>query len=71
MEQKDKPTVLDKNVGRECTLVLKRADGKVDFQTGIFQGETDTHFWIKLAGIHDNLYLKTDVQKIEFKTEAV
>jgi hypothetical protein len=71
VEQNIKPAALDKNVGRECTLVLKRTDGKVDFATGIFQAETDTHFWLKVAGIHDTLYLKADVQKIEFKTEAV
>ena len=71
VEHNDKPAVLDKNVGRECTLVLKRTDGKVDFATGVFQGETDTHFWLKVAGIHDTYFLKTDIQKIEFKTEAV
>ena len=71
VEQKEPIAALDKNVGRECTLVLKRSDGKVDFATGIFQAETATHFWLKVAGIHDTLYLKTDVQKIEFKTEVV
>lgn len=71
MGQNDIGCALDKDVGRKCTLVLKRTDGKVDFQSGIFQGETTTHFRLKVAGIHDTLYLKTDVQKIEFETEAV
>lgn len=54
------------DVGRRCTLVLKRTDGRVDFQTGTFLGETDTHFRLMLVGNKEILYLKTDVQKIEF-----
>lgn len=62
---------LKKDIGRRCTLVLKRMDGKIDFQTGTFSGETDTHFRLLVDGKNDTLYLKTDVQKIEFETEAV
>lgn len=54
------------DVGKRCTLVLKRTDGKVDFQTGTFLGETETHFRIRLNGGNETLYLKADVQKVEF-----
>ena len=54
------------DIGKRCTLVLKRADGKVDFQTGIFLGETETHFRLRLSGGNETLYLRTDVQKVEF-----
>ncbi|MFA6530815.1 MAG: hypothetical protein WCT31_03730 [Candidatus Micrarchaeia archaeon] len=54
-----------KFIGRKCTLVLKRSDGRVDFQTGIYKGQDSTHLVLEMNG-STVFFLLADLQKVEF-----
>ena len=56
-------------VGRMVAFATPKADGNLFWQTGRFESQTNTHFFIRINGLLTG-FLKSSVLKIEVKEVA-
>jgi len=62
---------MDENIikGRACSYATPKPDGNLFWQTGIYEGENESHFFF-LVGGKLTAVLRANVMKIEFAAPA-